>query len=71
VVKKITHEQSRRNSARRRRKVAAQHRQAGHWGERSEPMLTSQKVSLRYPRFHGAVVYLAPAGSRVLFVESA
>jgi hypothetical protein len=26
---------------------------------------------LRYPRFHGAVVYLAPAGSRVLFVESA
>lgn len=45
MVKKITHEQSRRNSARRRRKVQARHRQAGHWGERSEPMLTSQKIS--------------------------
>jgi Transposase DDE domain group 1 len=45
VVKKITHEQSRRNSARRRRKVQARHRQAGHWSERSEPMLTSGKIS--------------------------
>jgi hypothetical protein len=45
VVKKITHEQSRRNSARRRRKVEARQRQAGHWEPRSEPMLTSQKVS--------------------------
>jgi hypothetical protein len=45
VVKKITHEQSRRNSARRRRRVEARQRQAGHWGERSEPMLTSQKIS--------------------------
>jgi Transposase DDE domain group 1 len=44
-VKKITHEQSRRNSARRRRKVQARHRQAGHWDERSEPMLTSGKIS--------------------------
>jgi hypothetical protein len=45
VVKKITHEQSRRNSARRRRKVQARHRQAGHWSRRSQPMLTSQKIS--------------------------
>jgi hypothetical protein len=45
VVKKITHEQSRRNSARRRRKVQARHRQAGHWGERSEPMLTSGRIN--------------------------
>lgn len=45
MVKKITHEQSRRNSARRLRKVQARHRQAGHWGERSEPMLTSGKIS--------------------------
>jgi hypothetical protein len=44
VVKKITHEQSRRNSARRRRRVRARHRQAGHWGERSRPMLTSGKI---------------------------
>jgi hypothetical protein len=45
VVKKITYEQSRRNSARRQRRVQARHRQAGHWGERSQPMLTSQKIS--------------------------
>jgi hypothetical protein len=45
VVKKITHEQSRLNSARRRRRVVARQRQAGHWGERSEPMLTSGKIS--------------------------
>jgi hypothetical protein len=25
--------------------VQARHRQAGHWGERSEPMLTSQKIN--------------------------
>jgi hypothetical protein len=31
--------------ARRRRKVEARQRQAGHWGERSEPMLTSGKIS--------------------------
>src|SRR6266436_8821834 len=45
VVKKLAHEQSRRNSARRRRRVAARHRQAGHWGPQSQPMLTSQKIS--------------------------
>lgn len=45
VVKKISHEQSRQNSARRRRRVEARQRQAGHWSARSEPMLTSQKIS--------------------------
>ncbi len=45
MVKKISHEQSRLNSARRRCRVEARHRQAGHWGPRSEPMLTSQKIS--------------------------
>ena len=44
VVKKLSHEQSRRNSARRRRGVEARHRQAGHWGPRPVPMLTSQKI---------------------------
>jgi len=43
-VKRITHEQSRQNSARRRRRVQARHRQAGHWGQRPVPMLTSQKI---------------------------
>ncbi|WP_190824615.1 hypothetical protein [Saccharopolyspora pogona] len=45
VVKKIPHEQSRRNATRRRRRVAARHARAGHWGARSAPMLTSGKVS--------------------------
>jgi hypothetical protein len=45
MVKKLSHEQSRRNSARRRRKVEMRHRQAGHWGERSEPMLASGKIN--------------------------
>jgi hypothetical protein len=45
VVKKISHEQSRRNSARRRRKVEARQRQAGHWGLRPVPMLTSGKIN--------------------------
>jgi hypothetical protein len=45
VVKTITHAQSRRNSARRRRKVEARHRQAGQWSVRSQPMLTSGKIS--------------------------
>jgi hypothetical protein len=44
VVKKISHEQSRRNSARRRRRVQGRHGQAGHWGPRSVPMLTTGKV---------------------------
>ena len=44
MVKKLTHEQSRRNLARRRRKVQARHRQAGHWGARPEPMLTAGKI---------------------------
>ena len=41
---KIPHEQSRRNATRRRRKVAARHARAGHWGARPVPMLTSWKV---------------------------
>ena len=44
MVKKISHEQSRRNAARRRRRVAARHARAGHWGARPAPMLTSGKV---------------------------
>jgi hypothetical protein len=43
-VKEISHEQSRRNLARRRRKVTAWHGRAGHWGARSAPMFTTGKV---------------------------
>ena len=38
------HEQSRKNSAARRRKVKARHAQAGHWKEQPDPMLSSSKV---------------------------
>ena len=44
MVKKISHEQSRRNSARRRRRVQVRHRLAGHWGPQPEPMLTTGKI---------------------------
>ena len=43
-VKRISHQQSRRNSARRARKVAARHAKAGHWGPQSQPMFHSGKV---------------------------
>ena len=43
-VKRISSKQSRRNSARRRRKVATRHARAGHWSPRAEPMFTSGKV---------------------------
>ncbi len=44
MVKKIPHAQSRRNAARRRRRVAARHALAGHWGARPVPMFTSGPV---------------------------
>jgi hypothetical protein len=45
VVKRIPCDQSRRNAARRRRRVAARHRLAGRWGEQPEPMFTSGKIT--------------------------
>src|SRR5664279_1308480 len=44
VVKKIAHDQSRRNVARRRRRVAARHARAGHWGARPTPMLHAGRI---------------------------
>jgi hypothetical protein len=43
-VNRISQEQSRRNSARRRRKVAARHAQAGHWRAQPAPMFTAGKI---------------------------
>jgi Transposase DDE domain group 1 len=42
---KISHEQSRRNAARRRRRVAGRHALAGHWSPRPVPMFGSGTVS--------------------------
>jgi len=39
VVKRITHKQSRRNIAARRRRVAARHARAGRWDAQLAPML--------------------------------
>lgn len=44
MVEKITHEQNRRNIARRRRRVAARHARAGRWGAQPRPMLGSGAV---------------------------
>ena len=43
-MKRISLKQSRRNTARRRRKVAARHAQAGHWTAQPEPMFGSGRV---------------------------
>ena len=45
MVNRIQVGQSRRNAARRRRRVAARHRLAGHWGAQPAPMFTSGKVT--------------------------
>jgi hypothetical protein len=45
VVKKISHEQSRRNAARRRRRVAGRHAQAGHWDAQPSPMFREGPVA--------------------------
>ena len=45
MVKKISHEQSRRNAARRRRQVVRRHALAGHWGQQASPMFGSGTVS--------------------------
>ena len=43
-MKRISISDSRRNSARRKRKVAARHGQAGHWQAQPRPMLSGGKV---------------------------
>lgn len=45
MVKRIAVDQSRRNAARRARKVAARHRLAGHLGVQLKPMLTTGKIN--------------------------
>jgi hypothetical protein len=42
---KISHEQTRRNAARRRRRVEARHALAGHWSQRPVPVLGSGTVA--------------------------
>ena len=43
-MKKISKQQSRKNVAKRRRKVAVRHNKAGHWSPRPQPMSNSGTV---------------------------
>jgi hypothetical protein len=43
-VKRISHDQSRRNSGKRKRKVKARHGRAGRWSPQAQPMLNTGKV---------------------------
>jgi hypothetical protein len=43
-VKRLSHKRSRKNSAKRKRRVAARHEQAGHWSAQPQPMMRSGKV---------------------------
>jgi len=43
-VKRISHHQSRRNRAKRERRVAARHNKAGHWKAQLQPMFTSGTI---------------------------
>ena len=43
-MKRISNKQSRKNIARRKRKVAARHAKAGHWHDRPRPMFNTGTV---------------------------
>ena len=43
-MKRLSHKQSRRNSAKRKRRVAARHARAGHWTAQPQPMMSSGKI---------------------------
>ena len=49
-VKRISSNQSRVNSARRKRKVRARHGQAGHWNARRQPMFNAARCTMRLGR---------------------
>ncbi len=43
-MKRFSHKKSRRNSARRKRKVTKRHEQAGHWSQQASPMFSPGAV---------------------------
>ena len=56
-MKRIPPDQSRRNAARRRRRVAARHRLAGRWVEQPAPMFTSGKITYEVGGYVEATPY--------------
>ena len=43
-MKRLSHKQSRKNSAKRKRRVASRHARAGHWAAQPQPMMRSGKI---------------------------
>ena len=43
-MKRLSHRQSRKNSAKRKRRVTARHARAGHWKSQPRPMMSSGKI---------------------------
>ena len=43
-MKRLSHKQSRKNSAKRKRRVAVRHARAGHWTAQPKPMMRSGKI---------------------------
>ena len=56
-MKRISTKQSRRNSARRQRKVRARHQKAGHWSPQAQPMFTAAPVHLEIGAHPEAMSY--------------
>jgi hypothetical protein len=57
VVKTIPRDQSRRNAARRRRRIAARHRLAGRWAAQPTPMFTAGKITYEVGGYLEATPY--------------
>ena len=56
-MKRISVHDSRRNSARRKRKVAARHARAGHWQAQRRPMFSPGKVHYEVGAYTDAMSY--------------
>ena len=56
-VKRMSAKTSRRNSARRRRKVEARHAQAGHWSPQDDPMFTTGPIHYEIGGYTDAMSY--------------
>ena len=56
-VKRISVDDSRRNRARRKRKVAARHGRAGHWQAQPRPMFSPGKVHYEVGAYTDAMSY--------------
>ena len=56
-MKRISHQQSRWNSAQRRRKLVARHARAGRWSPQAAPMLSPGKAHYEIGSNTDAMIY--------------